>query len=423
MRILVLTNLYPPHYVGGYELRCRDVTEALHKRGHRVCVLTSNHRVEGEAAEDFPGYSVHRSLELHGFFGHPWLGIRRLEALENYNNATLLSTINAFKPDLVHVWNLGGISKSLTLTLQRLNIPAVYDVSDHWIARSLAADVWLNWWNRKGPSWAARVLRGLWTASGKRLACQQRAPTNPVRHVGFQRIYFCSRRLRDITAQAGYRVNHGEVIHCPVDTTAYHGEVQAADQPLRRWLYAGRLSEDKGILTALKAVKLIKDRFQGTLHVYGKGAPEYEAMLKSYVSDHDLPVSFHSTTPDQMPEVYRSHDALLFTSEWEEPFALTPLEAMACGLPVIGTLTGGSAELFQHKKNALTYGAGDTPGLAGNILKLAAEPQLREQIARTGQKQVREHFQLPTIVSAIEHYLEESLRVWKPVQLPDYDAA
>ena len=47
-----------------------------------------------------------------------------------------------------------------------------------------------------------------------------------------------------------------------------------------------------------------------------------------------------------MPAVYRAHDLLLFTSEWAEPFALTPIEAMGCGLPVIGTTTGGSAELF-----------------------------------------------------------------------------
>ena len=63
-------------------------------------------------------------------------------------------------------------------------------------------------------------------------------------------------------------------------------------------------------------------------------------------------------------DVYRQHDALLFTSEWEEPFALTPLEAMACGLPVIGTTTGGSKELFRCGSNALTYTAGNHHELA-----------------------------------------------------------
>ena len=74
MRILTLSNLYPPHYVGGYELRCGKVVEALRRRGHSVEVLTSNHGVGGDRppAED---NSVNRSLRIHGFFGHPWLGI------------------------------------------------------------------------------------------------------------------------------------------------------------------------------------------------------------------------------------------------------------------------------------------------------------------------------------------------------------
>ena len=46
MKILVLTNLYPPHYVGGYELHCQTVVEALRARGHVVQVLTSDHGVK-----------------------------------------------------------------------------------------------------------------------------------------------------------------------------------------------------------------------------------------------------------------------------------------------------------------------------------------------------------------------------------------
>lgn len=421
MRILVLTNLYPPHYVGGYELRCRDITEALKARGHAVHVLTSNHTV---APLDSPfDYPVERSLRVHGFFGHPWLGVRDLLALEQHNNARLVAAIKSFKPDLVHVWNLGGISKSLALTLQRLNLPTVFDVSDHWIARSLIGDVWLDWWNRDNASISARIARSSLTATGQRRALQQRAPTNPLRHLNFQRIYFCSRRLRDITVQAGYQVEHGAVIHCPVNTDAYHGTVRSEAQPMKKLLYAGRLSEDKGILTALKAMASLKHQFEGSLHVYGKGDADYVQMLTRFVADQSLPVTFHSATPEQMPEVYRSHDALLFTSEWEEPFALTPLEAMASGLPVIGTTTGGSAELFQQGVNALTYQAGDPIQLAENIATLAANPRLRKDIALQGQQLMQSQFHLSAIVSEVENYLEETLQIWQPSHLPHYLAA
>lgn len=420
MRILVLTNLYPPHYVGGYELRCRDITEALQARGHEVRVLTSNHQVANAKSEPKRDYIVQRQLKLNGFFGHPWLGIQDLQSLELHNNSTLLNTVAAFNPDMVHVWNLGGLSKSLALTLQRLGIPTVFDVSDHWIARSLAADVWLDWWNRPTGSLPSRVLRGVWQVTGTRNRWDEEAPTNPIQHLRFPRIYFCSQRLREITAQAGYPVQHGAVIHCPVDVQRFHGEPKPTSSPLNKLLYVGRLSEDKGVLTALKALHTIRGRFQGHLSIYGSGDPAYESMLKDYASTYELPVTFCQATPDQMPEVYRKHDALLFTSEWEEPFALTPLEAMASGLPVIGTTTGGSAELLRHGENALTYTAGCARELAAEILTLNEDAALRARLAVTGHSEVRQRFPLQAIVNQVETYLMESLQSWKPASLPHY---
>src|SRR5688572_3559315 len=83
MRILTLTNLYPPHYLGGYELICYMVTNELRARGHHVNVLTSDHSVPERTV--FPETSIERTLRIHGFYGHPWLNIARLQRLEAYN--------------------------------------------------------------------------------------------------------------------------------------------------------------------------------------------------------------------------------------------------------------------------------------------------------------------------------------------------
>lgn len=402
MRILTLTNLYPPFYVGGYELRCAAITEALRQRGHTVQVLTSDHGLDTRPMpSDQP--HVRRGLRIHGYYGHPWLGLSQLQHLEKHNNQTLRDAITSFQPDVVHVWCMNGLSKSLCLTLQRLGMSTVYDVSDHWILRSLKADVWLDWWNRQGGSLASRTQRGLWSLLGRREKFQASAPTNPVADVRFQRLYFTSARLRELTAEQGYDVAHGGVIHCPVDTARFTG-TPAAREP-RRWLWVGRLAEDKGILTALRSLAMIKAQFQGHLHIYGKGDATYVEQLKRFATDHALPVSWHSATPEQMPEVYRSHDALLFTSEWEEPFALTPLEAMSSGLPVIGTMTGGSRELFRHGENALTYNAGDAGQLAERILQLQQDHAMRRHITEAGHHEVRARFAMEPIVDQVEEFL------------------
>lgn len=420
MKILVVSNLYPPHYIGGYELRCAVVVNALRARGHEVEVLTSNHGLTAPQQESSePG--VRRSLRINGFFGHPWHGIRELRSLERENNSELRNAVERFRPDVVHVWNLGGISKSLILTLQKLNVPTVYDISDHWIARSLIGDVTLRWWNQTDAPLRPRLLRAFWSLTGVRKEWDAEAPTNPLRHMVFPRIYFCSAALREITVKKGYDVGHGAVIHCPVDAERFSGPVKSTDAPVRKLLYVGRLSEDKGALTALKAMALVKGEFDGVLHLYGKGDADYEAQLKAFAKENHLPVEFRSGTAAEMPAIYRDYDALVFTSEWEEPFALTPLEGMASGLPVIGTTTGGSIELFRHGENGLTYEAGNPEGLAKQILALQGDDDKRVAMATVGQNEVREKYNEPKIVDQIEAYLKETVQTWKPVRLPAWN--
>ena len=417
MKILTLTNLYPPHYLGGYELICHMVTNELRARGHQVQVLTSDHVVPGRSSS--PESHIERTLRVHGFYGHPWLNIARLQRLEAYNNRTLLQVIAREKLDLVYVWNMGGLSKSMVLTLQRMGIPTVFYLSDHWIARGFASDVWLNWWNGPASSLKA-IFRKLVEISGLRSVLDKTAPTNSEKHVRFQRLYFCSKALRKLTTSAGFDVMHGAVIYAPVDINRFHGSVQIEASPLRTLLWVGRLAPDKGVMTALKALNHIKSQFQGQLHIFGAGEPQYLRTLQDFVAANHLPVKFSSARMEEMPEIYRRHDALLFTSEWEEPFALTPLEAMASGMPVIGTTTGGSREIFRHRDNALTYTAGNSEELGERILELANSPSMRVRIASTGQAEVRNTYALPTIVDQIEAFLRETLTSWKPPGLPHF---
>lgn len=409
MNILVLTNLYPPHYLGGYELICHAVVNNLRKRGHVVRILTSNHRVENPKGEE--DFAIERDLLIHGFYGHPWHGIRSLAGLELQNNRFLYSALERHRPDLVYVWNMGGLSKSMLTTLERRPVPVVFYLSDHWIARGLAADVWMNWWN--GPAEGKKEsVRKLARISGFHWLLNRFAPTRRPEKLKFRRIYFCSKALRKLTAGAGFDVMHGGVIYCPVDTKKFTGESKTSARACRNLLWVGRLAEDKGIFTALKAMKALPADLDVRLNVFGGGDAPYVAELRRFVEENKLRVEFKRASMDEMPEVYRAHDALLFTSEWAEPFALTPLEAMASGLPVIGTTTGGSRELFRDRDNALTYNAGQPDELAERIQRLVRDAELRARIAATGQAEVCANYDEPLIVDQIEAYLQETVQLW-----------
>jgi len=407
MKILVVSNLYAPHSVGGYEERCRQVVGLLRARGHEVRVLTSTHGTGHEVREGH----VARRLRIHGFFGHPWLPPHRLFFLERHNHRVLREEIASFQPDVVHVWNLGGLSKALMLSLQSWGGPVVYDVSDHWIARSLRADVWLRWWNGESGGPAAKLLRGVLRATGLARLVNQAAPFAAWSELRFDHVYFCSQRLKEITAQAGWPVARARVIYCGVETEKF-AERQAGNR-FTRLLYVGRLADDKDPLTALRAVARARaDGLPVTLDLYGGGDADYLAQLRHEAARPELAgaVCFLKATAEEMTGVYAAYDALLFTSAWEEPFALTPLEAMAAGVPVIGTPSGGSREIFRDGENAIVFPARDVDGLAAGIRRLAADPALRVRMARTATREVHAQFTLRNIAQQIERVLEDTRR-------------
>src|ERR671918_1913723 len=64
MRILIVSNLYPPYYLGGYEIRCALVAEGLRQAGHNVRVLTSRYGLDcrGPIADEVNGLRIQRIL-------------------------------------------------------------------------------------------------------------------------------------------------------------------------------------------------------------------------------------------------------------------------------------------------------------------------------------------------------------------------
>ena len=93
-------------------------------------MLTSTHGLRGEQRDG----EIHRCLLLNGAYDAPKVtAIQQLRAQEIHNNRTLLETIAAFEPEIVHVFSLHGLSKSLIFTLRNARVPVAYAVFDHWL--------------------------------------------------------------------------------------------------------------------------------------------------------------------------------------------------------------------------------------------------------------------------------------------------
>jgi glycosyltransferase involved in cell wall biosynthesis len=109
-----------------------------------------------------------------------------------------------------------------------------------------------------------------------------------------------------------------------------------------------------------------------------------------------------------LPALYRAHDVLVFPSVWQEPFGLTQIEAMACGLPVIGTGTGGSDEILTPD-TALRFPPGDIAALADCLVAFCRQPELRRRMGIAAAQRAAEQFDLERTLRQTQSYLESAL--------------
>jgi glycosyltransferase involved in cell wall biosynthesis len=106
-----------------------------------------------------------------------------------------------------------------------------------------------------------------------------------------------------------------------------------------------------------------------------------------------------------MPGILQQYDVLVFPSIYEEPLARITQEAMASGVVVVGTTTGGTKDILCHGENGLTFAVEDADDLADQIARLITDPDLCCRLAHAGRQVVFEYFTLDRMAREIENYL------------------
>jgi glycosyltransferase involved in cell wall biosynthesis len=92
---------------------------------------------------------------------------------------------------------------------------------------------------------------------------------------------------------------------------------------------------------------------------------------------------------------------LLMCTCHQEAFARVVLEAMASGMAVLGTLTGGTGEILEDGVTGLTFPVGDSMALAEQIMRLSNDPQLWLTLSGEGCRVVRERFSMDSMIAEI----------------------
>jgi glycosyltransferase involved in cell wall biosynthesis len=180
------------------------------------------------------------------------------------------------------------------------------------------------------------------------------------------------------------------------------------DRSRLRLLTVARLHPAKGLDTLLRAVSRVRNAEPGVASVIVHGRSAVESSLPVLIGELKLtgtlslcpaPVTFA-----EVPALYRSADIYVQPS-LVEPFGMATLEAMACGLPVVASATGGLADLVEDGANGFLVPPGDPEALASALLRLCVDPDLRARMGRASRVRAETTFGMGSVAKSFDGLL------------------
>lgn len=391
MTVLVISNLFPPRVLGGYEILCGQVCAELARRGHRVVVATT------PSGPDLPGPpptdDVRRILRLSREFGMPPRRDRLRDIrVAKANRRATRDLVREVRPDIAFIWSQLRLTLGAAHGVQDAGVPTLFTLNDEHLAGYLPEPF-------EGIAGPARrlvdgwLLRDLWLPS-----------------IRLDHVTCISRLVRDNLVRLGAPVAAARVIHqgIPIERFPQKDAPGSVHSPLRV-LYAGQLHPDKGVHTLIEAVgRLAAGGHDLRLTVVGQGPGDYPERMALLAASCGAPTEFLGHRPhDELPGLYRDHDVFVFPSIWEEPFGLTHLEAMASGTPVVSTADGGQGEFLEHEVNSLVFPKADAGALAEALARLATDGDLRRRLVREARSMVQRRFSMTRYVDDLDALLGE----------------
>ncbi|HUA11758.1 MAG TPA: glycosyltransferase family 4 protein [Solirubrobacteraceae bacterium] len=199
------------------------------------------------------------------------------------------------------------------------------------------------------------------------------------------------------------------------------GEIAIAPSPVPGWEprpradrpftigYVGRLVESKGVTDLLAAVQAMAGERE--LVLVGEGELKDRLRVERVAG---RPVSvLGGVASEAMPDAYAQLDVLVLpsrtTATWKEQFGRVLVEALWCGVPVIGSDSGEIPWVIGLTGGGLVFPEGDTRALAQSLTALQGSPELRRDLAATGRRNVERLFSVKAATDALERLLRGAL--------------
>jgi len=256
---------------------------------------------------------------------------------------------------------------------------------------------------------------------------QGSADTSPPQRIDLERqlcrevdhvIATCTDEVAELE-QLGLPRSHATVIPCGVDTRLFR---PGPDRPTEaigqrgkphRLLVIGRLVTRKGIGNVIEAAARLPD--VEVVIAGGPPSPRYDAdpevqrlkALAEQLGVDERIIFLGSVDREDVPALIRVSDVVVAVP-WYEPFGIVPLEAMACGRPIVGSAVGGLLDTVVPGVTGELVPPRDPAALATALRGLLDDPERRHRYGEAGRRRAVERYDWTTVVAetaAVYHAL------------------
>jgi sugar transferase (PEP-CTERM/EpsH1 system associated) len=271
------------------------------------------------------------------------------------------------------------------------------------------------------------VIAGRWVRSCSVIHSEHGVEVDPeaeparrtwLRRMGFElahRVVSVSYQLREtLASRTGFPLRKIQVIHNGVETQKFGASTEGARERSRRELgigaeefcigCVGRLNRIKDYPTMLAAARLFSRSCDSWRLLIAGGGPELAALREIADADSCLQEHVRFLGPVEgecVPGFLRALDAYALPSLWEG-ISNSLLEAMAAGLPVVASDTGGNPEVVVAGESGLLFPVGDCGRLAEQLTLLYRQRELRIRMGARAAERIHQEFSLDSMVRNYE---------------------
>jgi len=407
MRALVISNLHAPDCTGGYEMVASECMDAL-ERNHAWQIRCHCTHTAGNA--EFPLGTTVRSAasiqnpkspypprvhpDLTGYFPRGWTHHHALLPAAQHLKRTpqIIETLTreSREADVTLLFNPRRLSTLQWLPAMAAARNPVAWVSDYWPIEYPDCDKLWQAAQTNRLSYSPAVMLG---AARVRKHYARHRP-DPADLACIKRAAFVSDHIMRKTAHAFPRLEEATVIHNGIDPALFPFAPMTPER-WRTWGFCGRIQPEKGILQALDLfARAAATRPDLRFLIASDMTTAHAAEVRQKIATTPTlarQVELLGPIPRQQlaEKFYHRTGVLLFTSQWDEPYALTLLEAMSTGTYIVATPTGGTPEIVTPDTGTLLPSSLPSDNLNLNLqLKLASahERAAQQTIAKMAEK-------------------------------------